>query len=414
MKTLPRVLIVLVALVGFPGVCPGQESADGAPSAETASDRKDDSSPEPSKRDLFLDPDDGQLDLSRFLASRKGFLPVGGLITEPAVGYGATLGLMFLSDSIKDRAAQMKERNLERLPPPSVTWAGGFATTNGSWGGGLAHLGVFKEDRYRYRGAFFYAGMNLDYYGSGGDLGLPVDSVSYTLDGFSLLQQLERRLGDSNVFLGLNYRFSSFDTKLDLGLGLDPPEWFPSLERKIKSSGVGGLVRYDSRDSIFTPDSGISATAQTIFYDEALGGDRTFRKGQAKLRGWQPIKESWVLGVRVDAELSGGDTPFYMLPSVEMRGIPSNRYQGQDALSVEAELRWDLTSRWSLLGFLGSGWAAEDGMGDFVFNQGHVAGGTGFRYLISRVFRIRTGMDFAWSDEDFAFYFTTGTAWGER
>jgi hypothetical protein len=99
---------------------------------------------------------------------------------------------------------------------------------------------------------------------------------------------------------------------------------------------------------------------------------------------------------------------------VEMRGILSNRYQGQDALSVEAELRWDLTSRWSLLGFLGSGWAAEDGMGDFVFNQGHVAGGTGFRYLISRVFRIRTGMDFAWSDEDFAFYFTTGTAWGER
>jgi len=53
-------------------------------------------------------------------------------------------------------------------------------------------------------------------------------------------------------------------------------------------------------------------------------------------------------------------------------------------------------------------------MDAFVFSEGHIAGGTGFRYLISRVFQIRTGMDFAWSDEDFAFYFTTGTAWGDR
>jgi hypothetical protein len=88
---------------------------------------------------------------------------------------------------------------------------------------------------------------------------------AYTLDGFSLLQQIERRLGESRVFLGANFQYSSFDTKLDLGLGLDPPEWFPPLEKTIRSSGVGVRVRYDSRDSIFTPDAG------TLHHGRRLG-----------------------------------------------------------------------------------------------------------------------------------------------
>ena len=52
-----------------------------------------------------------------------------------------------------------------------------------------------------------------------------------------------------------------------------------------------------------------------------------------------------------------------------------------------------------------------------TFHRAHHVGavkGTAALHFISRVFGIRTGMDFAWSEEDFAFYFTTGTAWGDR
>ena len=34
----------------------------------------------------FLDPQDGQLDMSKFLATPRAFLPVPVIITEPAVG----------------------------------------------------------------------------------------------------------------------------------------------------------------------------------------------------------------------------------------------------------------------------------------------------------------------------------------
>lgn len=44
----------------------------------------------------FRDKQDGALDASEWLVEKKGFLPVPILITEPAVGYGAGLGLMFV------------------------------------------------------------------------------------------------------------------------------------------------------------------------------------------------------------------------------------------------------------------------------------------------------------------------------
>ena len=119
-----------------------------------------DNAKEPSLRDLCFDPEDGMLDISAWLATAKGFLPTGGFITEPAIGNGGYLGLMFLHDSIQNRAELAKDRNpngtLKRMPPPSITGLFGFGTENGSWGAGLVHMHVFKDDAMRYLGCLFY------------------------------------------------------------------------------------------------------------------------------------------------------------------------------------------------------------------------------------------------------------------
>ena len=223
---------------------------------------------EPSIRDLCFDPKDGMLDVSAWLATAKGFLPTGGFITEPAVGNGGYLGLMFLHDSIQNRAELAKDRHpngmLKRMPPPSVTGVFGFGTENGSWGGGLAHMHIFKDDKMRYLGGLFYNEMNLDYYGRGGDLPGPIDHIAYTLDGYMLLQQMMFEIGDSDFFLGANYKYMTFDTQLDFGLGITPPDWFPPLEKTLTSAGVSLIAEYDTRNSIFTPDSGINAKLQNV------------------------------------------------------------------------------------------------------------------------------------------------------
>src|SRR4030095_3297560 len=44
---------------------------------------------------FFRDPEDGYFDVSNFLSTRVGFLPIAMPITEPAVGYGLGLGFSF-------------------------------------------------------------------------------------------------------------------------------------------------------------------------------------------------------------------------------------------------------------------------------------------------------------------------------
>ena len=46
-----------------------------------------------------------------------------------------------------------------------------------------------------------------------------------------------------------------------------------------------------------------------------------------------------MLGWRLDGRFANGDTPFYALPYIDLRGIPALRYQGEDGLMTEVEAR---------------------------------------------------------------------------
>src|SRR4029434_10677802 len=122
-----------------------------------------------------------------------------------------------------------------------------------------------------------------------------------------------------------------------------------------------------------------------------------------------PLPARIVLGTRVDARAASEDTPFYMVPYIVLRGIPSARYQGERTAVVEAEARWNATRRWALMGFFGAGraWRSDASFSDV---DSHGAGGTGFRYLLARQLGVHGGLDFAWGP-DFALYIVLGNAW---
>ena len=61
------------------------------------------------------------------------------------------------------------------------------------------------------------------------------------------------------------------------------------------------------------------------------------------------------------------------------------------------------------VGFGGAGWTSDDGLGGF--GQAYPAGGLGFRYLFSKLYQLRAGIDIAFSEDESAFYITTGNAW---
>jgi hypothetical protein len=44
-----------------------------------------------------------------------------------------------------------------------------------------------------------------------------------------------------------------------------------------------------------------------------------------------------------DGQIVAGNTPFYALAFVQLRGIPAMRYQGAGVLTLETEERWMVT-----------------------------------------------------------------------
>ena len=87
------------------------------------------------------------------------------------------------------------------------------------------------------------------------------------------------------------------------------------------------------------------------------------------------------------------------------------RYQGDDAAEIEAELRWQLWKRFSLIGFIGTGGAWNDNAGHFGQTQNIVTGGTGFRYELARKYGLHMGVDVAFGPDEPIIYVQFGSAW---
>lgn len=347
-------------------------------------------------KSAFRDTTDNAFDVSSWLLQKKGFLIVPSIITEPAIGYGGALGVIFFHSSF-----------LERKGPPNMSGLIAGATENGTWMGGIYHRGFWFEDRLRYTGVLMRTSINMNFYGSGSSDILEGNPIRLNMDAWVLLQQLSFRISRSNFFLGGRYLLMS--TQNTFQLPVDVPE-FSGIDFQATLSEISFLLNYDTRNNVFTPTKGIYAEIIPTYSDTWLGGEALYGRMGMTLLAFTPISNRVIMGLRLESHYSLGDVPFWARPMVNMRGVPLMKYQNKDVGMMEAEFSWNIYKRWHLLGFTGMGNAFTDFAS---YNSGksvHTLG-TGFRYEIARIFGVQMGMDFAWSNEDFAFYFMFGHAW---
>ena len=351
--------------------------------------------------DGFLDSDDGQFDLSDWLLDRKGFMPVPIIITEPAVGYGGGVMALFFRESIRDATARGQETG--RLAPPDIYALGGALTENGTWAGAGGGMVTFDNDHYRWRGAVARMSVNLDFFGPGGRFG----PVGYNLDGWGSTQHGMMRLGESDLWLVARWNYTDLKNSFDIA---GQAAQFGPIVRSSRASALGVSLEADTRDNIFTPSRGWTGSVDATFADPAWGSDTRFQSYRAHAFGYWPIGKSIVLGGRIDGRGVEGDVPFYILPFVDLRGVPVARLQDRRTAVVETEVRWNVTPRWAVIGFVGGGraWGTTTHFSDGTET---VAKGVGFRYLVARRLGMYVGVDWAWSTQDHAFYIQVGNAW---
>ena len=383
MRPLPAALLALLLCAGPAWVQAGSENPA-------------DATPAPSK---FFSPDDGWFDVSGFLDEKYGFLPVAIPITEPAVGYGAAVGLTFLSKPLGEARAGFGR--------PDITLVGALGTENGSWGLMAGDVRHWFDDRLQTQIGIMHLSVNLDFHGIGDSRLLDDHPLRYTLEPTGGVVRAKYRLGDSAAWAGLGYAFAS--TRVTF----DAPAGTPGLPDFHRTTRVGGLTpsfTYDTRDSLFTPLRGTFVEALVGVFSPALGGDDEFQRAQLTAIQYVPLIATLYLGVRVDASATFGDAPFYMRPFISLRGAPIMRYQGEEVAQVEAELRWQFWGRFSVVGFAGVGTAWND-FERLRSVQTIPTGGVGFRYEVARRYGIHVGLDVAFAPDNSAVYVQVGSAW---
>lgn len=371
-------------------------------------------------QDYMIDPEDGMLDGSRYLSEvPQGFLPIPMVITEPAVGAGLGMGAVFFHES-DEQKAQRVSGNSAAIIPHNISIVGLGATENGSRAAGLGHIGFWHDDRIRYRGFALFPDLNLDFYSLGArDLR---DPVELNVKGPAAVQELKFRVGESRWMLGARQVFRQVELTLEEDITLPSPVLEQAVNRflreqlgdRIRTSGLGVLAEYDSRDNPMAPQSGLYYSGNYVWYGDSVGSDIDFASYTLEGLNYWNVSEHFNFALRVQFDgIDVSDStrlPPYVLPYVDLRGIPAVRYQGKAVAVAEVEATWKPSPRWRVNVFGGGGRAAQN-VADLSDAEVANSYGTGFRYLIARRYGMTMGVDIARGPEETAWYIKAGSSW---
>ncbi|WP_057938906.1 BamA/TamA family outer membrane protein [Algoriphagus resistens] len=352
---------------------------------------------------VFKDSLDGKLDMSDFLINYHGFIPLANIITEPALG---GIGVMVTPIFIEPN----KYQEAGKYTPPNITAGGVGYSGNKSWGVGAMRIASLPKHHLKYRVGGGYGDVNMDFFRDFPVIG--ERQFAFNFNTTALFGNVLRQVGQSDLYLGVMYLYLHNKVKPQFG-EVQLPDFVDNKALDNNLSSVGVNLQYDKRDNVFTPNKGLYVTSSFRVNAGWTGSDYDYRNWMVSALQYLQLTDKWVSGFRFEGNLQFGHAPFYFEPGVSLRGVPAARYQGDQTYLLETEQRYDLTQRWSLIGFVGAAKALPDKVSfsdaDLVYNYG-----TGFRYLIARKFGVRTGIDVAWSNEDFGWYIVFGSAWNNR
>lgn len=223
--------------------------------------------------------------------------------------------------------------------------------------------------------------------------------------------EARKRIGSSKFYLGPSLTLNKSNITAVYANGNPLP---PGLEQEIDQTALGLILTYDDLDNQFTPFSGVNFNLSARSFTPALGGESEFVAGKMFGAVFYSPDDRWTISGMALAEATFGYAPFFMEPSIALRGVPYNRYQGDRVLSTEIEIRRRVSDRWTLLGFAGYGYATAQNTLHITGSSDAIIYGAGFRYRLARRLGIDFGMDFAVGPEINIVYFTFGQAWGRH
>jgi len=214
-----------------------------------------------------------------------------------------------------------------------------------------------------------------------------------------------------NIYAGIGFKYDHFDiTRID-SAGI--------LDNTIPIGYDGGQklnlllsLTYDSRNNIISSSSGIFAE---IIYQRSLPflvSDFEYHKYIVDIRSYITLGDQVVLASQLHASSATDSAPFFDLPYIGTpniaRGYSDRRYINRHIMSLQTELRFPITGRFSGASFVSSSVIPDLISRPFDGNQ-RWSYGAGIRYEFDRIEKTRFRLDIAYGDT-LNFYLTANEA----
>ncbi|MGD8712441.1 MAG: BamA/TamA family outer membrane protein [Thiohalophilus sp.] len=323
------------------------------------------------------------------------WVPVPIPVSNPTIGTGLQAVLMYLHP-----------RKSPDTPNATSGMAAMYTDTESTFVGGF-HDNYFLDDKYRLLVFGGYGVFNLDFYGIGGG-GLPNGiSLPYEFKGaVAGVKALTRLPGTENWYAGLQYLY--MDSTITFKTSSLLPS-LPDVTGKVRTAAMGAMVTFDSRDDNYYPQNGQYVEAKLMDFSETWGGDYEYQKFIGFYNIYIPVIENLTFAARTRLESSNGDTPFFNLAYLNMRGFPRGLYQDQHSLSLHGEARYKFHPRWGVIGFYEMGWINDD-LSQITSGPRVTSVGAGLRWQVTQDKTMNLGVDAAFSTDDKAIYIQIGEA----
>jgi outer membrane protein assembly factor BamA len=158
--------------------------------------------------------------------------------------------------------------------------------------------------------------------------------------------------------------------------------------------GMGIQAVWDSRDNLFFPNDGKYSSLKILSYPM---GDFNFYTFEMDVRNYTSFSEDHVLAGQAFFTASGGDIPFYKIPSMggqnRMRGYYYGRYRDNVYFTIQLEYRQYFWWRLGYVLFGGVGGVA-DSPDKLKIDELKFSYGAGLRFLFNEEQKVNIRMDF--------------------
>ncbi|WP_370979345.1 BamA/TamA family outer membrane protein [Agaribacterium sp. ZY112] len=333
--------------------------------------------------------------MARDKGSDGAWMAVPIPFANPTLGAGLQAAVLYLHEQ------------KEPGTPNATSGIGGMYADSKSYFLGVFHDDYWKSDRFRFS---FLAGtgkLNLNYYGPGDIPLLEKHPLGYGIQVNGLYTKLLTRLPYTESWYGgFEYAGSQSTVSFDLGQIIDR---LPVIDADVRTSGLGPVLSFDSRDDNYYPSNGQIFNAKYSINDEGLGSDFNFRMLKSDYRKYFTLIPKNVLALKAQIKAADGEIPFFIEPTLSMRGFDVARYRDNVTASMHAEWRYKFHDRWGAVAFAETGAVADNV--DELSDGTHISSaGVGIRWQATKAKKINLGIDIAVSTDDQAVYIRAGEA----